>query len=153
MLDAHILCGYHFAVEHQFRCAILLVVFLYCAQNGLYVLSILLIVVNGDSKEFGTFYQSVDPDGEVLAIKIDVACVEKGQHAVALQLFEVLVVGNLHLVAEVDNVGEVFDVRNIVVDSVLDAAVEVNGQHTLRACGYTAGAKRIAELVVGNFIA
>ena len=46
-----------------------------------------------------------------------------------LQVLEVLVVGELYLVAEVDDLTEVLQIVHLVVDGILHATVEVDGEH------------------------
>ena len=133
VLYAHVLGGYHLAVEEYVLGAILLVVLLYQAQYALHEVEIVGIVGDLQAHELGRFYQSVDADGEILAADVDVASVEEGQHAMALQLLEVLVVGQLHLVAGVNDVGQELQVVHLVVHGILHAAVEVDGEHALGA--------------------
>ena len=71
----------------------------------------------------------------------------------SLQLLQVLVVGELHLVAEVDDVCEELAIVLTVVHSILDAAVQVHREHALRTRRHTTGTKRVAETVVLNLIA
>ena len=153
MFHAHILGGYHLAVEHHLLGAVFLVLLLHQTEDGLHELAVLRVVVDGDAHELGGLDQTVDADGEVLARDVDIAGVEEGQHAVGLQVLEVLVVGQLHLVAEVDDVGEELLVVLAVVDGILYAAVEVDGEHALAARADAAGAEGVAEAVVGDFVA
>ena len=55
--------------------------------------------------------------------------------------------------AEVDNVGEIFDVGDVVAHGILYAAVQVDCQHALGACRHASGTEGVAELVVGNLVA
>ena len=71
----------------------------------------------------------------------------------ALQLLEVLVVGELHLVAEVDDFLKEGEIVHVVACGILDAAVQVDGQHALRASAYATCAKGVAEAVVLDFVA
>ena len=153
MLHTHILGGNHLAVEHHILGAVLLVLLLHQTEDGLYELAVLRIVVDGDAHELGSLDQAVDTDGEVLARDVDIAGVEERQHAMSLQVLQVLIIGQLHLVAEVDDVSEELLVVLAVVDGILDAAVEVDGEHTLRARRDSAGAQGVAEAVVGNLVA
>jgi len=92
---------------------------------------VLVIVVWSDfeSHEFGSFDKSVDAYGEILSGYVYVACIEQRQHAMRLQLLEVLIVGELHFVAKINYVLEVFFVVDSVVDSILHASVNVDGEH------------------------
>ena len=46
-----------------------------------------------------------------------------------LQLFQILVVGQLYLVAKVDDAAQIFQIIHLVVDGILDTTVEVDGEH------------------------
>ena len=76
MFHAHVLGGNHLAVEHQFVGAVLLVVLLHHAEHRLHIVAVLVVVVDGDAKELGSFHQPVDSNGEVLPVDIDIARVE-----------------------------------------------------------------------------
>ncbi len=88
-----------------------------------------------------------------MASDVDVSRIEKRQHTVCGKVLEVLVVGQLHLMAQVDDIGQEVAIVQLVVDSVLYAAVQVDCQHALRACRHAAGTQRIAEPVVSDFVA
>ena len=153
MLHAHILGWYHLAVEEHVLGAIELVVFLDKSKHGLHKLEIVGIVGDLESTELCRLYKSVDTDGEILARHIDISCVEEGQHAMRLKLLEILVVCQLHLMTEVDHLREILLVVDLVVDGILDAAVEIDGEHALRTGGYASGTEGVAESVVLNFVA
>ncbi len=153
VLDADVLGRNHLAVEEHVLGAVLLVVLLYDGQDALHELLVLVVGVNLQAHELGSLHEAVDADGEVLAVHRDVASVEEWQHAVGLQLLEVLVVGELHFVADVDDVGEELLVVLAVVDGVLDAAVEVDGEHGLGSCAHAAGTEGVGEAVVLNLVA
>ena len=153
VLHTHVLGGNHLAVEHDVLGAVFFVFLLDKTKDRLDEFAVLRVVIDGNAHEFGGFDEAVDTDGEVLTCDVDVAGVEERQHAVCLQVFEVLVVGELHLVAEVDDVEEEFLVVLAVVDGVLDAAVEVDGEDALGTRGDTAGTEGVTEAVVGNLIA
>ena len=153
VFHTHVLGGYHLAVEHHLLGAVFLVLLLHQTEDGLHKLAVLRVVVDGDAHELGGLDPTVDAEGEGLARDVDIAGVEEGQHAVGLQVLEVLVVGQLHLVAEVDDVGEELLVVLAVVDGILYAAVEVDGEHALAARADAAGAEGVAEAVVGDFVA
>ena len=153
MFNAHVLSGNHLAVEHHLLGAVLLVLLLHQAEDRLHELAVLGVVRDGDAHELGGLHEAVDADGEVLAGDVDIASVEERQHAVGLQVLEVLVIGQLHLVAEVDDVQQEVSVVQAVVDGILDAAVEVDGEHGLGTRGDAAGAEGVAEAVVGDLVA
>ena len=153
VLDADVLGGDHLAVEHHLLGAVFFVLLLHQAEDGLYELAVFGAVLDGDAHEFRGLDEAVDADGEVLACDVDIAGIEERQHAVALELLEVLVVGQLHLMAEVDDVGEELLIVLAVLDGILDAAVEVDGEHRLGARGDAAGTQRVAEAVVGDLVA
>ena len=70
-----------------------------------------------------------------------------------LQFLQVLVVCQLHLVTEVDDLAQLLQIVLLLIDGSLDAAVQVDGQHALRTGRNTAGTERVAEAVVGDFVA
>ena len=72
------------------------------------------VVVDGDFEELGGFHEAVHADGEVLPAEVDVARVEEGQHAFPLQFLQVLVVADLHLVAEVNDFLKESEVVHVV---------------------------------------
>ena len=55
--------------------------------------------------------------------------------------------------AQVHYVSQVFEIGDVVVYCILDASVQVDGQHAFGARRDTAGAEGVAELVVGYFVA
>ena len=69
-----------------------------------------------------------------------------------LKLLEILVVCQLHLMTEVDHLREILLVVDLVVDGILDAAVEIDGEHALRTGGYASGTEGVAEPIVLNLI-
>ena len=129
MLHTDVLGRNHLAVEHDILGAVLLVVLFDESEDALNKLLIVVVGCNLQSHELGSLYETIDTDGEVLACDVDVACIEQGQHAVSLQVLEVLVVGELYLVAEVDDLTEVLQIVHLVVDGILHATVEVDGEH------------------------
>ena len=133
VFHANVLGGNHLAVEHQavFLRVIFLVVFFDEPQNLLHKGFVLRVIRNLDFEELGGFHEAVHADGEVLATQIDVARVEQRQHAFLLQFLQVLVVANLHFVAKVNDFFEESEVVHVVARGVLDAAVEVDGEHAL----------------------
>ena len=54
---------------------------------------------------------------------------------------------------EVDDLREILPVVELVVHGILDAAVEVDGQHALGTCGDATGTEGVAETVVLDLIA
>ena len=153
MLHAHVFCRNHFAVEEQVLRAIFLVEFLHHAEHRRYERGIFFIVGNRHAEAFGGFHHAVHAHGEVLPANVDVAGVEERQHTLVHQVFEVVVVGHLHLVHEVYDVLEVFDVRLALARGLLDAAVEVYRQHRFRTGAHAARAEGVAEAVVLDFVA
>ena len=89
---------------------------------------------NLESHKLCSFYQAVDADGEILSGDVDVAGVEEWEHAVRLKILEVLVVCELHFVTEIYHLLKILMVVYVVVYGILDASVEVDGQHALRSC-------------------
>ena len=114
---------------------------------------IIRIVRNLDFQELGSLNKAVHADGEILAAQINVARIEQGQHAFALQFFQVLVVAHLHLVAKVDDFLKEGEVVHVVACGILDATVQVDGQHTLGTRGNASGTESVTEAVVLNLIA
>ena len=131
MLYAHVFSGNHLTVEEQILRTILLVVMLYDAEHTLYEMLVVLVRGNLQPHELGSLNQSVDADGQILAADIDISGIEQRQHAVVLQFLQVFIVSHLHLVTEVYDRSQILLVVDIVVDGILDAAVQVDGQHTL----------------------
>ena len=70
-----------------------------------------------------------------------------------MQFLQVLVVADLHLVAQVDDLLKEGKVVHVVARGILDAAVQVDGQHALGARGHATGAESVAEAVVLDFVA
>ena len=153
VLHADVLGRNHLAVEHHVLRAVLLVILLDEAQDALHEAEVVVVGRDLQAHELGSLDEAVDADGQILAPDVDVAGVEEREHAVLLQLLQVLVVGQLHLVAEVDDAGEVLQVVLSVVDGILDATVQVDGQHRLRSGGDATGAQRVGEAVVGDLVA
>ena len=153
MLDTYVLGRNHLAVEHQLLGTVLLVVLLDEAEDALYEVFVVIVRRNLQTHELSSLYESVDADGQVLAADVDVAGVEQWQHTVLLQLLQVLVVGGLHFVAEIDDATQILQIVYLVVHSILDTAVQVDGEHGLGTRRNTTGTQRIAETVVGNLVA
>ena len=153
VLDADILGGNHLAVEEQVFRAVLLIVRLdeaqYAADEG----GILVVVADGEPEAFGGLDDAVDADGQILALDVDVAGVEEGQHTLVKEFLQVGIVGHLHLVHKVHDALEILHIRTALAGGLLDATVDVDGQHTLRARRYAAGAEGITEAVVLNLVA
>ena len=68
VLHTHILSGNHLAVEHEVFALIAFVVIFNHAQDLLHEMLVFFIIGDGNLEEFGSLHQSVDTDGEVLAI-------------------------------------------------------------------------------------
>ena len=101
MLHTDVLGRNHLTVEHDVLRAVLAVVLLDKSQNALYEVQVVVVRRDLQAHELGSLHQTVDTDGQILATDIDIAGIKEGQHTVRLQLLEVLVVGQLHLMAEV----------------------------------------------------
>ncbi len=153
MFHSHVLRRNHLAVEHHLLRAVLLVVLFDHSENFLRKTFVIGIVVDRNAEKFGRFDQSVHTDSEVLARHIDIARIEQGQHPLRLHVFQVLVVGQLHLVHQIDHLLEEELIGHTLTCGVLDATVQVDRQHALRAGRYASGAERVAEPVVRNFVA
>ena len=69
-----------------------------------------------------------------------------------LQVLQVLVVSQLHLVAEVYHLAQLLQIVLLLVHSLLDATVQVDGQHTLRTSRNTTGTQRVGEAVVRDLV-
>ena len=152
MLHADVLRRDHFAVEHQLFGAVFPVVALDQPQYLLHERRVFVVVVDRNAQKLRGLDQPVDADGQILARKVDVTRVEQRQHAFGFQLFEVLVVGCLHLVHQVHDLFQIFQVVHAVLRGVLDAAVQVDRQHAFRTGRDAAGAQRVAESVVLNLV-
>ena len=155
VLHAHVLGGDHLAVEHQavLLRVVFLVVLLDEAQNILHKLLVVGIVRDLDFQELGSFHKTVHANGEILAPKVDVTRVKQRQHAFALQLLQVLVVTNLHFMAEVDDFFKEGQVVHVVACGILDTTVKVDGEHALGTGRNATSAKGVAETVVLNLVA
>ena len=152
VLHADVFGGDHLAVEHQLLGAVFLVVTLDQPQYVLHESDVVVVVVDADSQKFGGFDQSVYADGQVLARKVDVARIEERQHAFGLQFLEVFVVSRLYFVYQIRDLFQIGEIVHAVLHGVLDAAVEVDRQHALRAGRDAARAERVAEPVVLNLV-
>ncbi len=115
-------------------------------------MSVLGVVFDFQSEELGSLYQTIHADGQILTADVDIAGVEQRQHAALLQLLQVLVVRQLHLVHQVDDLFDISLIRDIVAYSVLDSAVEVDGQYRFRTRRHTTRSQRVAEAVVGDLV-
>ena len=80
MLNTHILCRNHLTVEHHFFRTILLIILLNESKNALNELLIVFIRRNLQTHELSSLYQSIDTNSQILAIDIDIACVEQRKH-------------------------------------------------------------------------
>ena len=131
MLDTHVLCRNHLAVEHHVLGAVLLIVLLNQAKDTLYEVQVIVVRRDLQSHKLSSLNQAVDTDGEILTSDIDISCIEERQHAMSLQLFQVLIIGQLYLMTKVDDASQILEIIQLVVDSILDTTVQVDGQHTL----------------------
>ena len=131
MFHAHVLGRDHLAVEHRLLGAESLVLLLDQSEYRLYELLVAVVRSYVQTHELRSLYQSVDADGEVLTVDVDVSCIEEWQHVVVQQLLEILVIRQLNFMAQYDHMLQVFLVVEVVVDSILDAAVEIDGQYAL----------------------
>lgn len=103
--------------------------------------------------ELGGLDQAVNTDGEILTADVDITLIEERKHTVELEVLQILVVGNLYLVADLNDMVEEVVVVAILVHCILDATVEVDGEDRLRASRDTTSAESIAETVVLDFVA
>ena len=131
MLNAYVFCWNHLAVEKEVLRAVFLVVVFHEAQDVADKLRVFLIVGNGHAEAFCSFHDAVHTDGQILALDVDIASIEERQHAFLEEVFEVGVVGHLHLMNEVDDAIEVFHIGTAFTRCLLHAAVDIDGQHTL----------------------
>ena len=152
MFHADVFGRDHFAVEHHLLASVFLVIPFDQPEYLLYESRIARVVVDLDAERFGGLYQSVHADGQVLAVHVDVACVEQRQHPFVVKILEVFVIGHLHLVYQVHHPFEEREVRQAGVGRMLDTAVEVDRQHAFRSGRNATGAERIAETVVLNLV-
>ena len=152
VLDTHILCRNHLTVEHHVLSTVLLVVLLDQTEDTLYEMQVVIIRRNLQAHELRSLNQTIDTDGEILTADVDITGIEQRQHAVCLQLFQVLIIGHLYLMTEIDHASQILKIIELMIDGILDAAVQVDGQHTLRTCTNTTCTKGITEAVVCNLI-
>ena len=101
MLHTNVLGRNHLTVEHHVLRTILFVILFNKAEHLLNEVQIIVVRINLIAHKFGSLYQAVDADGEILARNIDIACIKQWQHAVLLKIFQVLIVSHLHLMTEV----------------------------------------------------
>ena len=134
MFHAHVLGWNHFAVEHQAWLFVLFVVLLDEAENLFNKVLILRIIANLNAFELSSFNYTVNTNGEILTVNCDITGVEQREHAFVAEVTEVGVVSHLNLVHEVDNFLNEAEEWHTVLLFVLDAAVHVDGEHTLRTC-------------------
>ena len=92
-------------------------------------MQVIRIVGNLQAHKFGSLYQSVDTNGKVLTADVDISGIKQRQHAMCLQFFQIFVVGQLHLVHEVDDVGQEHGIIHAVVDGILHTTVKIDGKH------------------------
>ena len=71
----------------------------------------------------------------------------------SLQVFQILIVSQLYLMAEIDNSTQILQIVELVVNSILYATVQIDGQYRLRTCRYTTCTQCIAKTIVGNLVA
>ena len=134
MLYTDILCRNHLTVEHHILRTVLAVILLDKAKDALYEVQVLIVWRNLQTHKLGSLHKTVDTDGQILTGDIDIAGIEERQHTVLLQFLQILVIGQLHLMAEVNHTTEVLQIVHLMVDGILDAAVQVDGEHRLRSC-------------------
>ena len=77
VLDTDVLGRNHLAVEHHLLAAVLLVVLLYRAQDVLYEMFIVVVGRDLQAHELGSLHKSVDADGEILSVDVDVSGIEE----------------------------------------------------------------------------
>ncbi len=153
VFHAHVLRGDHLAVEHHLLRAVFSVVAFDQPQDLLHETLVVRIVVDPESERFGSLDQAVHADGQVLAREVDVSRVEERKHAPGVEVAQVLVVGQLHLVHQVHDLFEQLHVGGADASRMLDAAVEVDRKHAFRAGRYAARPQRVAEAVVLYLVA
>ena len=152
MLHTHILGRNHLAVEHHILTAVLLVVLLNQSENTLNEMHIVVVRCDFQSHELSSLYQAVDTNGQVLTVDIDITGIEQRQHTMCLQVFQVFVVGQLHLMAQVDHLAKIGQIIHLMVDGILHTTVQVDGQHTLGTSRHATSTQCIAESIVSDLI-
>ncbi len=113
---------------------------------------VLRVVVDRYAQELCRLNKTVHADGQVLTVDIDKARVEEREHALFEQVLEVLVVRQLHLMHQVHHLLDISLIGHALAHCILDGAVQVDSQHTLRTRTDTAGTQRVTEAVVGNLV-
>ena len=85
MFYSYILGRNHFAVEESCLGTVLLVVFFNESEGILDELYIFWVVVDLDSEEFGSLYQTVDADCKILTADVDEPCIKERKHTLFLE--------------------------------------------------------------------
>ena len=153
MLHTHIFGRNHLAIEQDILRLILLVLLFDQPENGLHKTQVIGIVADFDSHKLGSLNQTVDANRQVLPPHIDVAGIEQGQHSMFVQRFQILVIGQLRPVAQVDDIGQKRFVIELMIDGILHTAVDVHRQHALRTGRYATRSQSVAETVVLYLVA
>ena len=152
VFHSHVFSRNHFAVEEEVFRAILLVVVFDEREDAFHKVGIFLVVADGDAQTFCSFYDAVHPDGEILALDVDVASIEEGEQSALTHPVEVGIVGHLYFVHKVDDAIEIFHVVATFARGLLHAAVDVDGEHRLRTSAHTTCTEGVGEAVVLDFI-
>ena len=153
VFDTDVLGRDHLAVEHHVLAAVFLVEAFDHPEDFLDEGHVVRVVGDADAQEFGGFHQAVHADGQVLAADVDEARVEERQHTLGLQVGQVGIVGQLHLVHQFHHLLEEFHIGDAFLEGMLDAAVKIDRQHALAAGAHAAGAEGVAEAVVLDLVA
>ena len=121
-----VLRWYHLAVEQNLLRTILFVEFLDNREDTLYEFLILLIWSDFQPHELCSLYQSVHTYGQILTRHIDVTGIEEWQHAMFLQILQVLIVSQLNFMTKVYNLFQILLVVTTVIYGKLHTAVDID---------------------------
>ena len=77
MLNTYVLGRNHLAIEHHFLRTILFVILFDKRKNALYKMLIVIIRSYRKSHKLGSLNKTIDTYGEILAINIDITCIEQ----------------------------------------------------------------------------
>ena len=92
---------------------------------------IIRIIINRNTHILSCFHQTVDTNGQILAVDGDISSVKQRQHTLGLQVFKILIISRLHLMHQIDHLTHELQMRDIVLVFVLDTTVDVDGEHAL----------------------
>ena len=106
MFHANVFRRNHLAVEHYVLGAVLLVVALHYTEHSLHKIKIIWIVIYLKPHKLGGFHKSVHSDSKILPAHVYISGIKERQHLVILQVLQILIVCELHLMAQIHHLTE-----------------------------------------------